>query len=206
MQPFLLVFSEDVLRFAARGGTPLLAGVVAGTVTSVLAWKDRGQIDVGFYSLCAQVFPVFVIALVIERGAAARVGTSENAWVRKVLRARSRWDNKPAAPPDAVERYIEDWGEQYEDYVWVRDVPGPELKHKARAMYRQKVAVASGTILFAVTALVVGQVASLVDLLAGGTSADSAAFLLTTSMLAAAFTVIVASAAGELFRGLVRGA
>jgi hypothetical protein len=162
------------------------------------------SIDEGFYSLCAQIFPVFLVALVVERRVADRLGVSENEFVRQSWAAWRADGDIPNIPPDEVDDYLHEIEEEYSDYVWVLRLPREKVATEARNLYRRRVAVESGTVLFAVFALTAGQIASLVGLAAGGTGEGSPAYWFTTSMLAASFTVVVVSAAAELLRGVIR--
>jgi hypothetical protein len=194
-----------LIRFAVRGGTPLLLGLVAGIAAFVLAVLDDREITGSFYSVCAQVFPVFVVALVVEQRLADRLGITENEWVERSWSAWTAYTDPPSLPPDALAEYQEDWAEQYADYRWVAGEGFNDLTSAARSRYRRKVAVQSATILFVVLGLVIGEVAAILGVIDDGTTADSPLYAITTSMFAASFTAIVASAAGELFRGVARG-
>lgn len=196
--------AATIVRFAARGGTPLLLGVIVGVATFVLATLDSRAIDAAFYTVCAQIFPVFVVALIVERRLADRLGLTENQWVAEAWEAFNQLAHPPSVPPDEYDRWEADWFERNADYHWVCATKYEDMTATARRLYRRRVAIESSTILFAVTALVIGQVASLLGV-ASGTTGSSVLYWLTTSMLAASFTVIVASAAGELFRGVAQG-
>jgi hypothetical protein len=179
----------------AAPATPLFMGIGAGGLAFLLATADARSVPGEFYTTCAQIFPVFLVALVVEQRIADRLGQTENARITESLEARRLYLD---LPPD-------EWTARFApEYVWVlHEDRAEDVSSKARRMYRRELAAQSGTVLVIVAALVAGQICAVLGAIANGTDSSSTLYLLTSSMFAASFTAIVTSAAGELFRGVV---
>jgi hypothetical protein len=98
---------------------------------------------------------------------------------------------------------MRDWYSEWPDYWWVDYTDADSVIKHARSRYRSVVAFRASTVTVAVVALVVGELFAISGLVRDGTSADDLAFPVTVTALAVSFIMIVASALGELVRGMI---
>jgi hypothetical protein len=183
----------------SRPVAPLMTGFVVAVVIAILAVTASGTVPAEFYAVCAQVNPVFLVALVVEQRIAGRLSKTEN---QEAIAAEKAWTALQATRDldiDEMKAQIEKWHDEWLDYWWVGILEdGTKINEAARTRYRKALGIQSVTVVTAVATLLAGQVTSLVGVLNAGTETDGVLFPLTASMLAASFTVIVVSALGEL--------
>lgn len=192
--------AREVLNaFLISDRAPGMLGWLAGFGGFITAWVAEGDIPAEFYAACAQVVPVFLIALVVEQRLADRLGISEDEWT---TRGHDAWASIPRDPISAVPAWRE-WEARWPDYKWViRFDADDEREAEARRRYRRTAALQSRTVIYAVVALAACQVTSMVGVASNGTATASVIFLVTVSCLAGAATMIVVSALTEMLRRL----
>jgi hypothetical protein len=177
---------------------PLLYGLAGGGLAFLGALLYSGEVPKEFYATCAQIAPVFLVALIVEQRLADQFASAEK-WEKDAEMAWQEARNLQSSEGDYVY-----WIQRWPDHEYVAGIKDAvKMRFRAREEFRAKQGAYAVKILMPVVALSVAQVCAIVGITQGATTSANVCFILTAAALAASFFLIVTSAVPELMRAWI---